>query len=100
MGIEAIQHHLEQAIKRTSEEIAKKGARGDKLDSLAKLCNSYKKLCELAKAGEAPPNPGLPIYAEDARDEEKILHGDPDYHKSLFDPKFGKYQGKLARRKR
>lgn len=94
MGIEAIQHHLEQAIKRTSEEIARKGAGGDKLDSLAKLCNSYKKLEEMRKARESVPNPEIPIYA-DERDEEKVLHGDGEYHQSLFDPNFGK--GKLAR---
>lgn len=97
MGIEAIQQHLEQAIKRTSEEIARKGAGGDKLDSLAKLCNSYKKLEEMRKAGESAPNPGIPIYAED---EDTTLLGDPNYHQRLFNPDFDKEPRKLARRSR
>ena len=97
MGIEVIQQHLERAIKRTSEEIARKGAGGDKLDSLAKLCNSYKKLEEMRKAGETPPNPGTQIHAEDEIDN---LHGDPSYHQNLFRSNDGKEPRKLARRAR
>lgn len=100
MTIENILSHIENTIEHITEDITrKKTAGGDKLDSLAKLANSYRKLLEFAKEEGKPPNPGLPIYANE-RDEQKILNGDPEYIKALHAHTFGEYKSKLPRKKR
>jgi hypothetical protein len=99
MAIKHILKHLEGTITEVTNDINKGGSSGaDRLASLARLCNTYRKLSELEKAAEAPPNPAMPIYANE-RDEDKILHGDQAYIDSLYDPNFGKSERKLARRK-
>lgn len=70
MSTKKIIKNIESAINRICEDInEKKGGSGaDKLDSLAKLINSYGRLIERKK-----------VKAHD-----KMMDGDPNFHKKLL----------------
>jgi hypothetical protein len=70
MSTNKIIKSLESTINKICEELKEKkgGSGADKLDSLAKLVNSYSRLVERKK-----------VKAYD-----KMIDGDPNYHKSLL----------------
>jgi hemerythrin superfamily protein len=70
MSTRKVIKNLEAAIDRICEDIKKKkgGSGADKLDSLAKLVNSYGRLIEQKKE----------------KDYDKMMDGNPNYYKRLL----------------